>query len=547
MMTGTDATASLTSTRPASAHPAPVRPAPAHPVELPERLRGFLSADPLSDVAGTGEQITIRLPFTADPLASFSGARGEDVTAAIARARRAQQAWAARSVRERAEVFLTLHDLVRRNEELLLDVVQAETGKARQHAYDEVLDSYNVSRFTALAAPRTLGASGRRGAVPGLTRTQVDHAPLGVIGFISPWNYPLSLGANDLIASLIAGNAVVHKPDSQTVLSAVLMRRLAIEAGLPRELWQLVPGDVAEVSDPLLGGVDGLSFTGSTAAGRSIAEAVAGRLIPVVLELGGKNAMIVCADADMDTAIDCALRGAFSSGGQLCLSIERIYVVGERYEEFVDRFVAAAEALVQGASFDYSHELGSLTSAQQVKKVHAHVEQARETGATVRCGGRLRTAAGPWMYAQTVLTDVTPEADLFAAETFGPVVSVYPAASDAEAIAAANSLSVGLNASVISASAAHGWQVAWQVEAGMVNINEAFAAVWGSIAAPSGGIKDSGLGHRHGTEALLAFTRTRSIARQSLLPLAPSRLLPAERFQQTMTTALAVMRALRMR
>lgn len=536
MSTGAEETAQLTDTR-----------AAAHPIELPARLREFLAGDPLRDAAGTGAQTIANLPFTGEPLTAFAGASAADVEAAIARASRAQTAWAARSVRERAAVFLTLHDLIRRSEELLLDVVQAETGKARQHAYDEVLDSYNVCRFTALAAPRTLRTTRRRGAVPGLTRTEVDYAPLGVIGFVSPWNYPLSLGANDLVASLIAGNAVVHKPDSQTVLSAVLMRQLAIEAGLPRDLWQLVPGPVEDVSEPMLAGVDGLSFTGSTAAGRFVAEAVAGRLIPAVQELGGKNAMIVCADADMDTAVDCAARGAFSSAGQLCLSIERIYVVGGRYEEFVDRLVAAAESLQQGAAFDYSRDLGSLTSAVHVKKVHGHVEQARAAGATVRCGGYLRTEAGPWMYAPTVLTDVTADADLFAAETFGPVVSVYPVASDAEAIAAANSLDVGLNASVISTSASHGWQVARQVEAGMVNINEAFAAVWGSIAAPSGGIKDSGLGHRHGTEALLAFTRTRAIARQALHPLAPSDRLPAERFQHTMTTALAALRALRMR
>ncbi|MCT1656010.1 aldehyde dehydrogenase family protein [Brevibacterium luteolum] len=278
MSTGAEETAQLTDTR-----------AAAHPIELPARLREFLAGDPLRDAAGTGAQTIANLPFTGEPLTAFAGASAADVEAAIARASRAQTAWAARSVRERAAVFLTLHDLIRRSEELLLDVVQAETGKARQHAYDEVLDSYNVCRFTALAAPRTLRTTRRRGAVPGLTRTEVDYAPLGVIGFVSPWNYPLSLGANDLVASLIAGNAVVHKPDSQTVLSAVLMRRLAIEAGLPRDLWQLVPGPVEDVSEPMLAGVDGLSFTGSTAAGHSVAEAVAGRLIPAVLELGGQE------------------------------------------------------------------------------------------------------------------------------------------------------------------------------------------------------------------------------------------------------------------
>lgn len=525
---------------PAAAHPA------AHPVSLPGRLREFLARDPLAEVAGSGVPIEVRTPFTGELLGTFDGCTADDVAARARTARIAGRAWADRPVRERAAVVLRLHTLIRSHEELLLDVIQAENGKARLHAYDEVLDAYNVCRYTGVTAPRVLRPRARRGAIPGLTTTRIDRSPLGVVGFISPWNYPLSLGATDLLAALVAGNAVVHKPDSATPLSTVLVRRLAIRAGLPADVWQLVPGAVAEVGESLLDHVDGVSFTGSTRAGRGVAAEAAARLLPTVLELGGKNPMIVCADADLDAAVAGAVRGSFSSSGQLCLSMERIYVLRPLYTEFCARFAAATRALRLGAAFDHSAEVGSLSSAAQLARVQEHVDDAVAAGARVLAGGRARPDLGPFFYEPTVLVDVPESARLCREETFGPVVAVSPVDSEDAAVLAANDTPYGLNASVFAGSRRHGMAVARRLEAGMVNVDEAFAAAWGSVDAPSGGWKDSGLGHRHGPEGLLQFTRTRTIAHQALVPLAPGGALTPARFQQVMTGALDVMRALRM-
>lgn len=533
-------------------------------MKLPERVRHFLASNPGADVAGTGPETNVVMPFTGDVLTTFKTALASDVTSAIERARIAQTQWAKVSVKERARIIGALHHHVRRNEELLLDVIQAENGKARLHAFDEVMDAYNIIRYASLTAPEVMRERSVTGAVAGLTTTRVVREPVGVVGFISPWNYPLSLGANDVVSSLVAGNAVVHKPDSKTPLSAILFRRLAIAAGLPADLWQLVPGDVAEVSDALTGAVDGLSFTGSSAAGKKLAAHVGGRLIPTAFELGGKNPLVILPDADLDQAVDIAVRGSFSSTGQLCISFERIYVVDPeagtgsgsgRTRDFVERFVKATSALTLGASFDFDTHVGTLTHPAQLERVSAHVEDAVAAGAVVEVGGKARPDLGPWFYEPTILTGVTEAAQLYREETFGPVVAVYSVASEDAAVEAANDTRYGLNAAVVSGDKTHGFNLAHRIDAGMVNINEAFAATMGSVGAPSGGVKDSGLGHRHGTEGIEIFTRTRTLAHQAVIPLAPfkKRVLgvtldvPAAKFQKIMSFSLDAMRALRMK
>lgn len=519
----------------------------AHLSVVTRRLTEFLTDNLDDDLLCTGPRFDARAPALNIPLGSLPSATAEDVTRAAAYARGAQEGWARRPARERAAILLRLHDEIQRNEALILDVIQAETGKSRIHAYDEILDAYNVCRFVGRDAPGALARERRRGALPGLTATSVDHLPVGVVGFITPWNYPVSLGATDLLSALVAGNAVVHKPDSATTLSAQLLRRLAISSGLPSELWQLVPGPVDEVGDALLEASDAISFTGSTAAGRGIAAAAGRSLTPATLELGGKNPMIVCEDASLDAAVDGAVRGCFASTGQLCLSIERIYVAERLYERFCERFAQATRELRIGFSFDHGHDIGSLISEAHVERVHAAVQDAVDAGARVLAGGTTRPDLGPCFFEPTILTDVPDAARLSREETFGPVVAVYPVAGDDEAIAAANDTPYGLNASVYSSQAAHGLSVARRIEAGMVNVNEAFAAAWGSIAAPSGGMKASGLGRRHGREGIREFTRTRTVAHQKLLPIAPSDLLPPERFQKVFTAALATLKRARLR
>ncbi|SDR96341.1 succinate-semialdehyde dehydrogenase / glutarate-semialdehyde dehydrogenase [Brevibacterium siliguriense] len=514
-------------------------------VHVTAALRDFLGTDPYADASGSGEVMRGVEPFTGKEVVRFARNTPADIEAAYSTARIAGSAWAAQSIQHRTKVLNRLHSALVRNEDLLLDIIQYETGKARIHAYDEILDTFNVLRHYGVMAARYLRPERRRGAIPVLTRTELTRTPLGVIGFITPWNYPLTLGATDLFAALTAGNAVVHKPDSTTTLTSVFMRRLAIAAGLPPEVWQLVPGPSSEVGPALMAGADGISFTGSTAAGRSIAAEAGQRLLPAALELGGKNPLIVAADADLDKAVEGAVRGSFSSAGQLCISIERIYVHDDLYEDFCARFAEAARACHLGAEFEYGPDMGTLAGPKQLETITNHVEQARSVGATVLAGGHPLPDLGPYFYAPTVLTDVPASAELHREETFGPIVSIYSVPSDAAAIAAANDSDYGLSASVYSRS--HGREIARQVEAGMVNVNEVYPATWGSIDAPAGGVKASGLGHRHGPEGLYQFMYSHTIAEQRLHPIAPTGPLDQKTFAKAMTGALTAMRSLRMK
>lgn len=507
---------------------------------LPPRVSDFLATNPVGDVRGSGAQHTALMPFTGEELFSFPTATPEDVAAAVTTAR------AGVGHGNRGRILLKLHDLIRKHEELILDLIQAENGKSRSHAYDEVMDLYNCARFYGVNIRKAFGPERHPGALPVLTKTRTQHYPLGVVGLISPWNYPLSLGVGDVLAALSAGNSVVHKPDSQTTLTAILVRRLAIEAGLPEAAWQLVPGRGAEVGDALVPLVDGLSFTGSTKVGKSIAAQAAGRLIPTMLELGGKNPMLVLDDAPLKPTAQGTVRTAFSSSGQLCMSAERAYVHESIFEEFLAELKNALEEHVLGAAFSDAATIGSLTSQRQLDTVVAHVEDAVSKGATVLYGGQARPDLGPFFYEPTVLTGVNPEMDLYATETFGPVLAVYPISSDAEAIQLANDTTYGLSASVWSGNSRRAWKVASQLEAGMVNINEGFAAAYGSIAAPGGGVKESGLNHRHGITGMRLWANERTVAEQRLHPLAPSEYISPERFRALVSTGMQLMKTFRL-
>lgn len=507
---------------------------------LPHHVQSFLDTDPAHDVCGTGEEHHAHAPFTGEELFRFPVATAHDVERAVEYAR------VGVGQGNRAAILLRLHDLVQDNEELILDLIQAENGKSRAHAYDELMDLYNCARFYAVNIRKAFGTERHPGALPVLTKTRTQHYPLGVVGLISPWNYPLSLGVGDVLAALSAGNAVVHKPDSQTTLTSIALRRLAIEAGLPEAAWQLVPGNGAEVGDALIPIVDGLSFTGSTQAGASIAAQAAGRLIPTMLELGGKNPMLVLDDAPLKPTAQGAVRTAFSSSGQLCMSAERAYVHESIAEGFLKELTMALDQQVLGAAFSDAATIGSLTSQRQLDTVVAHVEDAVSKGATVVYGGKARPDLGPFFYEPTVLTGVTPEMDLYAAETFGPVLAVYPVHSDAEAIQRANDTNYGLSASVWSGNSRRAWKVASQLEAGMVNINEGFAAAYGSIAAPGGGVKESGLNHRHGITGMRLWANERTVAEQRLHPLAPSEYISPERFRALVSTGMQLMKTFRL-
>jgi succinate-semialdehyde dehydrogenase/glutarate-semialdehyde dehydrogenase len=472
-------------------------------------------------------------PFTGCCIADLPRGTEEDVELALNRARAVQPEWAARSCAERGRVFLRFHDLLLDRQDEVLNLIQLETGKARRHAYEEVLDTAIVARHYAHHSAALLRAHRRRGALPLFTKAWECRVPIGVVGFIVPWNYPLTLAITDAIAALMAGNTAVLRPDPQSSLTALWAVSLLREAGLPTDVFGVVTGEGPALGQALAARADYVMFTGSSQTGRIVGRQAAERLIGCSLELGGKNPMIVLADADLTAAVDGAIRGCFVGAGQVCVAAARVYVHHSLFSQFVERFAARAKALKMGASFDYSVEMGSLTSERQLGRVEEHVADALAKGARLVAGGRPRRDLGPFFYEPTILMDVGPEMKVFAEETFGPVVSVYSFDTEEQAVELSNAGSYGLSASIWTRDSRRGIRMARRIQAGSVNINEAYAAAWGSTDSPAGGTKQSGLRPRHGAEGLLKFTHTKTIALQWGFPLGPRR--DAEAYARWMT------------
>jgi acyl-CoA reductase-like NAD-dependent aldehyde dehydrogenase len=495
-------------------------------------------------VSTSGETAVVSSPLTGQPLAHVPQSSGADVDEAFRRARRAQAAWARTSFDERAEVLLRYHDLVLDRLDEILDLIVWESGKARKHAFEEPAHIAMTARYYARTGRRHLEDDRALGLFPVLTRIDVNRIPKGVVGIISPWNYPLVLSMCDGIAAVMAGNAVVIKPDAQTMLTALLGVRLLEEAGMPADLWQVVAGDGPDVGGALVKQADYVCFTGSTATGRLIAQACAERLVGCSLELGGKNPILVLRDADVERAAEGAVRASFSNAGQLCVSSERMFVADQVYDRFLDRFVARTEAMTLGATLDWGNDMGPLISGKQLAAVQAHVDDAVAKGARVRTGGRARPDLAPYFFEPTILEGVTPDMACFGNETFGPVVAVYRFHDEADAVARANDGEYGLNGSIYSRDGSRARALARQVRCGTVNINEAYGATFGSIDAPMGGMRQSGLGRRQGADGIRRFTETQAVGTQRLVRIAPMLGMSDAAYAKAMTASLRVLKKL---
>ena len=504
---------------------------------LLDRLRGHVVLAP-----GTHDELEVRAPATGRLLGRIPRGTPADVEEAVSRARAALPRWRARSFAERARIMLRFHDLVLARQDEVLDLIQLESGKARSHAFEEVGDVANVARYYALRAAKFLRPRRRHGALPGLTTAWEVRHPIGVCGFIVPWNYPLNLAVTDAIPALMAGNTALIKPDHQTSFTALWAADLLYEAGLPADVMPVVTGVGPELGPSIIDDVDFVMFTGSTRSGRTIASLAAPRLIGYSLELGGKNAMLVLDDADLDRAVDGAVRGCFVGAGQVCVSIERIFVQARIWEKFVERFVRCANALTLSPALDYSGDVGSLTSERQMTTVKEHLADALGKGATLLCGGVPRPDVGPLFFAPTILTGVTPEMRCYAEETFGPVVALYRFDDVDDAIHLANETHYGLNGSVWTRDVRKGMAVAARLQVGTVNVNEAYAASWGSVDSPIGGFKESGIMRRHGRDGILKYTEAQTIAVQRLLPMAAPTGVSARTYSRIMTRALRLLR-----
>ncbi len=503
-----------------------------------DRLLSLLS------VSATAATMTIDRPFDGAALYELPLADAASVDATISELRQAQPEWAARPLAERSRIMLRFHDLILARRQEGLDIVQWETGKARRDAMEELLDVCLNARHYARDARRLLRPKQHLGGLPLLVGVaQVQH-PRGVVGVLAPWNYPLTLAASDAIPALIAGNAVVIKPDVQTTLTALWAVSLMVEAGVPDSIVKVVTGDGPVVGPLVIDRVDYVMFTGSTRVGREVAARCGERLIGCSLELGGKNAMIVRADADIAKAASIATHACFANSGQLCISMERLYIHADVFDAFVEEFVRRTKLLRMSPGIGWEADMGSLISASQVERVRAHVDDAIAHGATVLTGGRARPDIGPYYFEPTILTGVTEEMQLCAEETFGPVVAVYSVASDEEAIRRANDSPFGLNAAVMTRDAPAGRAMAFRIKAGTVNINEGYGPSWASTRSPMGGMGDSGLGRRHGDEGMLKYTESQTIATQRLLGFGAQLGLSDKRWLGTLASTLGIMKRL---
>jgi succinate-semialdehyde dehydrogenase/glutarate-semialdehyde dehydrogenase len=360
----------------------------------------------------------------------------------------------------------------------------------------------------------------RRTPLPILDQAWEYRHPIGLVGNIAPWNYPLTMAVSDAIPALLAGNAVLLKPAELVPLSALYAAQLLREAGLPADLFQVLTGRGRDIGAALISVSDFLCFTGSTETGRDVACLAGRNLIKCSLELGGKNPMIVLDDADLDRAVYGAIQGCFASAGQLCVSMERMYVQSEIFDAFVTALVRRTKALRLSPALDYSADIGSLMSQDQLDKVTAHIQDAVAKGALVLAGGQARPEIGPFFFEPTILVDVTPKMSLYREETFGPAVAIYRFDDVEDAIQRANDSEYGLNASVWTRDLRRGLQIAQRIRCGTVNVNEAYVATWGAHA-PMGGMKASGIGRRHGKEGFSKYTEEQTVGVAPFAPLFP--------------------------
>jgi acyl-CoA reductase-like NAD-dependent aldehyde dehydrogenase len=452
-------------------------------------------------------------PATGETLREFECANQGQVHAAVARARAAQPEWNEFGVRQRVAVLREFQRLLHARKSEVAALITREAGKPLVEALlTEVLVVLDATRFCVENAFDFLREQPvPHGNLAMKTKTgRILREPQGVIGIISPWNYPFSIPATESLSALVTGNAVVLKPSELASLNALELASLLHEAGVPKDVFQVIVGDGTAGSALLNGEIDKLVFTGSVSTGKRIAQAAAARLLPVVLELGGKDPMLVLDDADVDVASSGAVWGSFANCGQACLSVERCYVHRSLYDAFLDACVRKAKQLRVGNGIDPQTEIGPLICERQVRNVESHVEDARSRGARVLTGGSRLPQFGPNFYAPTVLADITHAMHIMRQETFGPVLPVMPFDTDDEAIRLANDSEYGLAASIWTRDRARGDSLARRIQTGTVMVNDAIAC-FGISEAPHGGVKASGMGRTHGRFGLEEMVRIKHV------------------------------------
>lgn len=461
------------------------------------------------------DMIDVINPVTEEVIKQIKVTPEDEVADTVERARFAQQAWGNLTVRERGFFVRRWLDLLWEHQNEGIKVLRRENGKSDGGAFLEFMTLDNIGQHWIHNAESILKPQTRKAIFPVVQSAKVFRKPHGVVGIISPWNYPLALPFMDMIPALMAGNTVVLKPSEITPLIAQWGVDLMHKAGIPRDVVQVVHGD-GRTGQALVDYIDFIQFTGSTATGQKVGHQAVDRLIPFSLELGGNDPAIVLNDVDPDKTAISLIQGAFENAGQMCISIERVYIEDKIYNAMIDRLQYHAKRITMSAEDGMDVIVGSMTNKRELERAQAHLDDAVKKGAKIIAGGNHRPDLGPLFFEPTILVDVDHTMEIMSEETFGPIMPIMKVANETEAIRLANDTEYGLSASVYSRNLKHAEQVALQINSGDVNINKAQYAT-GTPSLPTGGQKNSGLGRRNGPEGILKYTASQSIATDKLM------------------------------
>ena len=458
------------------------------------------------------DEIISRNPATGEVIGRVQLTDANGVQAAVALARKVQSNWARKSFGERARVVLRARELVLAEIEEIATLISHETGKPIAEAISmEITPTLDLMYYFARHTAKLLKSQkidiGQYGLMGRSSR--IVYRPIGVVGIISPWNFPWATPLDEVVMALMAGNAMVVKPSELSSLTALKIADVFKRAGLTEGVLQIITGDGSTGAALVEAGVDKILFTGSVATGKRIAESAARTLTPLILELGGKDPMIVLSDADIENAARAAVWGAFSNSGQACASIERCYVDEQVSRQFIEAVVRETQCLRQGSPEDVQTDVGSMSNERQLRIVEDHIGDAIREGATILVGGSNKGGSG-FFHEPTVLTNVHHQMKIMRDETFGPVLPIMTFRSEDEAVALANDSIYGLTASIWTNDISRGRRIAEQLEAGTVMVNE--VVYTHAIAqTPWGGVKQSGYGRTHGRAGLLELVSPRHI------------------------------------
>lgn len=451
-------------------------------------------------------------PANREKLATLPIKSPADVAEAVRKARLAQAEWANLPFQQRAKYLKKLRRVMLEHKEEFINVMVKENGKPRAEALLEIFYISDIITYYTKNGEKWLADEKVGLHLLKTKRALIAYHPVGVVGVISPWNFPLILSFGDIIPALLAGNAVVLKPSEVTPLTTLAMEKYCHEADFPANVLQVVTG-LGETGGALIDAADLIAFTGSVATGKKVMERAAKTLTPVLLELGGKDPMIVLKDANMERAVNGAVYGGFFNAGQVCISTERVYVEAPIYDEFVAKVVEGVKKLRVGidANNNENIDMGALTFARQLEIVEQQVNDAVSKGAKVVTGGKRRDDLPGLFYEPTILTDVTDDMLIMQEETFGPVLPIIKVADAEEAIRKANDSRFGLASSIWTKNTEKGETLARRIEAGSTCVNDTIVNYM-VPEVPFGGIKESGIGFRHGGAASIRkYCRTHSI------------------------------------